>query len=747
MKTRQLLLIFTLLLPIGTWAEVYTDPATNIMYSYNVSNGTASVKGGSKSVGGNPDATGDITILSSFIVDGITYPVTAIGQFAFNGCKGLTSVTIPNSVTTIYRGVFYNCSGLTSVTIPSSVTSIGTEVFYGCRSLTTLTLPSNLTSIPGELFYGCSGLTSITIPSGVTKIGEAAFRGCSGLTSVHISDIAAWCKIDFNDQASNPLCYARHLYLGEDEITELIIPSNVTTISNYAFYGCEGIASVTIPSNVTSIGDYTFSGCSGLASFTIPSSVTTIGSGAFSNCSSLTSITIPSNVTSIGNSVFYGCSSLSSVSIQSDLTSIGNSFFYNCSSLSSVTIPSSVTSIGSEAFYGCSGLTSITIPSGVTSIGSEAFEGCSGLTSIIVDESNTFYDSRGNCNAIIKTSNNELIAGFKNTVIPNSVVSIGDHAFRNCSGLTSLTIPDGVATIGRYALAGCGLTSITLPNSVTYIGNYAFYNCNSLTSITLSNSVTYIGDYAFGFCGLTSITIPSAVTSIKGNAFFSCTRLTSITMMGNPTIGSNAFPSNKTITQSLTPNSVGYDKWLTYYNDYANFQADANTKVYKGSVEDGNVMLTAVNDKIVKAGEAVLLKSTSATITMSSTKTASADDYEDNELRGLNARTATSSILTGDLSGGIIYVLGNQNSHFGFHEYTGEYMAANKAFLALPSSSSGSRRLSIVFRNGETGVDMPISETEGASAYDWYTLDGRKLVAEPTVPGVYVNQGKKVIVK
>ena len=573
MKTRQLLLIFTLLLPIGTWADEYTDPETNVIYTYTVGSGVASVKAGTSSGAGSPEVTGDTSILLSFTVGGNNYSVTSIGDFAFR-----------------------NCSSLTSITIPSSVTSIGNSVFYGCRGLTSVSIQSDLTSIGNSVFYNCSSLSSVTIPSSVTSIGIDAFGGCSGLTSI-----------------------------------------------------------------------------------TIPSSVTSIGNGAFSNCRSLTSITIPS---------------------------------------------------------------------GVTSIGHKAFERCSGLTSIIVDESNTFYDSRGNCNAIIKTSNNELIAGFKNTVIPNSVASIGDYAFYNCSGLTSLTIPDGVATIGTYAFSRCDLTSITLPNSVTSIGNYAFFDCTSLTSITLSNSVTYIGNYTFSTCiHLTSITIPSAVTSIEGNAFYSCTRLNSITMMGNPTIGSNAFPSNKTITQNLTPNSVGSDKWLTYYNNYANFQADANTKVYKGSVEDGNVMLTAVNDKIVKAGEAVLLKSTSATITMISTTTASADDYADNELRGLNTRTATSSILTGGLSGGTIYVLGNQNSHFGFHEYTGDYMAANKAFLALPSSSSGSRRLSIVFRNGETGVDMPISETEGTSADDWYTLDGRKLVAEPTASGVYVNQGKKIIVK
>ena len=171
---------------------------------------------------------------------------------------------------------FENCSGLTSVTFPSSVTSIGEYAFSGCSGLTSVTIPSSVTSIGGSAFSGCSGLTSFTIPSSVTSIGWSAFRGCSGLTSV-------------------------------------TLPSSVTSIGEYAFSGCSGLTSVTIPSSVTSIGGSAFSDCSGLTSVTIPSSVTSIGGAAFSRCSGLTSITIPSSVTSIGSSAFEGCSGLTSV--------------------------------------------------------------------------------------------------------------------------------------------------------------------------------------------------------------------------------------------------------------------------------------------------------------------------------------------------------------------------------------------------------------------------------------------------
>ena len=177
-----------------------------------------------------------------------------------------------------------------------------------------------------------------------------------------------------------------------------------------------------------------------------------------------------------------------------------------------ITIPASVneytvTSIEVFAFQGCSGLTSVTIPNSVTSIGSSAFSSCRGLTSILVDSNNTYYDSRDNCNAIIETASNTLIAGCMTSVIPNSVTTIGNGAFWDCSGLTSVTIPNSVTTIGGKAFQYCsGLTSITIPNSVTSIGSSAFCDCSGLTSVTIPNSVTTIGSYAFYLCsGLTSI--------------------------------------------------------------------------------------------------------------------------------------------------------------------------------------------------------------------------------------------------
>lgn len=460
----------------------------------------------------------NVTIPSTVTYDNVEYTVVGIGEKAFyvSGNKSkLVSVTIPNTVTYIAKEGFYYCRKLTSIEIPASVTSIGELAFHLCDQLTSITFatPSSLASIGEKAFSNCHMLAAVTIPSSVTSISELPFYSCIGLSSITVD--AGNTVYDSRDNCNAIIETATNtLVVGCKNST---IPSTVTAIGASAFEGCTTLTSITIPNSVVSIGNRAFYYCNdlenntGLETIVIPNSVISIGDEAFSCCYLLATVSLGNGLETIGASAFDGCWPLESITIPNSVLSIGDGAFASCGSLAYLSLGNSVETIGEGAFGGCSSLTSFTLPASVTFVGEGVLRNCSALTEITVDEGNTAYDSRDNCNALIETATNTLLAGCNNTVIPSGITAIGASAFEGCNGLTSIVLPNTLETIGEGAFSICrSLTSITIPTSVTSIGYFAFLYCNSLTTLNmLPVSVPLLGsEYDFYYSPSVVIYVP-----------------------------------------------------------------------------------------------------------------------------------------------------------------------------------------------------------------------------------------------
>ena len=585
-----------------------------------------------------------------------SYPV-------FNGCNANATINIGEGVTTIPDYAFKGLIGSGTLTIPNSVTSIGQYAFYGCNGFTgALTIPNTVTNISTYAFYNCSGLSALTIGSGVASIGSSAFAGCSALAAVHYAgNIGQWCGITFDDQ---PLDYAHNLYINNSLVTDLVIPENTTEIKKNTFSGATCLTSATIPNTVTNIGQKAFYGCSGLSgTLTVPNSVSSIGNQAFGNCSGLTAVNFnAANCSTMGSSsnpAFGGCTSLATISIGENVRSIPAYAFYNCNSLRTINfnatnctsfgsnngisgntnittlsigeivtnipssafngctnitgalaIPNAVTSIGGNAFYNCSRITSLSIPNSVTSIGNSAFFNCSGLASISVGSGNSTYDSRDNCNAIIKKSNNQLLLGCNNTVIPESVKSLGSSAFYNCSALRRVTIPQNITSIANDVFYGCSsisevifnaaqlnssytqspfsaaqtsLRKISLGEAVTRIPDYMFAGCTAIDSIVAGPTVpptVYSSTFDYNHVSSARVLVPCRTADIYNDADFwynfrrirevgPCPTIYTVTALSNNNLfgtvtGGGEYEENSTATLSATPN---YGYRFTAWND------------------------------------------------------------------------------------------------------------------------------------------------------------------------------------
>ena len=478
------------------------------------------------------DNTGHYTLVVGCQTSKIPNEVEVIGHSSFLGCSELTNIAIPDGVVEIGNSAFAHCKQLSNIEIPDSVKSIGDRAFAGCDALTDILIPEGVESIGYGLVDGCDNLQSISLPSTLMSIGGRSMMSWGVAPSLERITVDPGNSVY---QSIDNCLIERSTGTMIAGCKTSVIPNTVTNLGSFTFAGCAGLTSIAIPNSVISIGDSAFSGCTSLTSITIPDSVTYIGSAVFEECSDLDSInvdsgnkvyhsinncviesksgelvfggnhsTIPDGVTSIGswafsgadityikipegvrsigNGAFYNCGELKSVVFPNSLKVIGVQAFSECASLTDFTIPDSITFIGDEAFSNCSSLTNICIPSSIEYIGYAAFWGCNNLTSLSVSTGNNFYHSIDNC--LIETVSGILIQGCNNSIIPDSVLDIGNGAFYGCDNIINIDIPSSVTRVGDISFADCtGLTSIIITDSVMSIGEGAFAECIALKDV------------------------------------------------------------------------------------------------------------------------------------------------------------------------------------------------------------------------------------------------------------------------
>ena len=449
------------------------------------------------------------------------------------------------------------------IILPDSLLKIEDEAFMYSQ-IERIDFPNGLQSIGSTVFFQ-SCIKEIYIPASVTHIGKGITAFCNSLVSIVVDpanpvyDSRNNCNAIIETKTNTLIAGCKNT----------VIPEGVEHIGKNAFEYIS-LKSVTIPDSVTSIDDYAFSRCGDLVELTMGKGVKSIGSHAFDNCMKLEKVQLPDGLTTIGDNAFYDCD-IKSLTIPNNVTDIGDMAFAFCEQLTGIHIPDNVVHIGASAFYTCSKSKSIHIGKGVQTIGEKAFVSyyrhARYVETITVDPANPVYDSRNNCNAIIETKTNTLLAGCDETKIPGDIEHIGPSAFCCCEKIEHIKLHQGIKTIGDTAFSCClNLASVTIPDGVAVIGKEAFSECQKMQSIIIGEGIMEIGNGTFkNCCNLPSLTIPSGVKSIGEEAFKYCELLLSVSIPeGVTSIAPSAFERCESLISVVLPASVKEVRWCAF---------------------------------------------------------------------------------------------------------------------------------------------------------------------------------------
>ena len=521
--------------------------------------------------------------------------------------------TIKNyPVTKVNAAAFSASASITKVALPGTIINIGNNAFYGCTKLAEINIPEGITYIADSAF-AYSGLTSAVLPDGILTIGGSAFRNCTKLTTVHIPE-----------GVTNIYGYA---FYGSG-LTEATVPYSTVAIDGYSFGNCTSMRQVTILNCNTAVRAYAFAGTYGMNSIIVPQGLNNVDTRyAFSSCTSLKNVYISDleawcnnsfkiQINSTGSpnltNLYLNGELLTDLVIPESVTSIKTEAFTYCKSIKKVTIHNKVTSIGSKAFFHCDNLTDVVLSASVSKIEPYAFWYDSNIQNVYTDDFEkwcniSFTDAFSNplnysrnfyVNGELKSDlvipdvvseiKSYVFVGpwLKSLTIPNSVTSIDNYAFMNCSSLSKVEFPNSITSIGAYAFSGCSrLTEMIIPDSVTSIGASAFRGCTGLTNIVLSNSITEIPNALFMDCtSLLEINMSDNITIVGSNAFYNCTALKNITMSNNiAKIGDRAF-AKCTGIENVYVND--FDDWcnISFYDYYSNPLMYADNFYAKGEL-------------------------------------------------------------------------------------------------------------------------------------------------------------------